>query len=72
MIEAFGGATPEDVADGARGENGAEVTLDQDLAGGRQEEQRLDHGTIITVAMRRGGGCFEFLFTYQTYLVVRT
>lgn len=57
VIERFGGTTPENVTDGARGERGAEVALDEDFAGGRQDEEGLDHGSCSTV-----GGSWIFVW----------
>lgn len=44
VVEGLGGAGPEGVADGAGGQGGAEVPLDQDFSCWGQDEQRLDHG----------------------------
>ena len=43
VIEALGGAGPENVTDGAGGEGGAEVTFDEGGAGGGEDEEGLDH-----------------------------
>lgn len=44
MVETFRSAGPENVAHRPRGEYGTEVTLDQNLARGGEDEEGLNHG----------------------------
>ncbi len=54
VVEGFGGAGPEDVADGAGGHT-TEMAFYEDFACGGEDEEGLDHGVFEEELVDFGG-----------------